>query len=142
MAKSKTNHNSTNLSADNSQSLRIDKWLWAARFCKTRSLARDWLKAGKVQYNGQRCKPSKVVEIGACIKLPAGFDEKTVVVEKLFDKRQSAPIASTMYTETEQSIQVREKNQQARKLSVFHSPRPDSRPDKKQRRQIIKFKQL
>jgi ribosome-associated heat shock protein Hsp15 len=63
-----------------------------------------------------------------------------VVVEKIFDKRQSAPLAQTMYTETEESVVQREKNAQARQLSAFHSPKPDNRPDKKQRRQIIKFK--
>jgi ribosome-associated heat shock protein Hsp15 len=122
-------------------SIRIDKWLWAARFCKTRAIARDWVQAGKVHYNQQRTKPSKVVEIGAIIKIPMGYDERIVTIKVLKDKRQSAVVAQTLYEESAASIAQREKNQQARKLSLFHSPRPDSRPDKKQRRQIIQFKQ-
>lgn len=137
----KTQTKKTIQTTNNIDPVRIDKWLWAARFCKTRSIARDWLKAGKVQYNGQRCKASKQVELGAQVKIPSGYDEKTVLVDAIFDKRQSATIAATMYTETPDSIALREKNHQARKLSAFHSPKPESRPDKKQRRQIIKFKQ-
>ena len=123
------------------QSVRLDKWLWAARFFKTRSLARDMIQAGKVQYNGQRSKPGKVVELGAVVTIPAGFDMKEVVIDQIKGQRQGAPLAQQMYTETEQSIAQRAKNAEARKLSAFHSPRPDSRPDKKQRRQIIQFKQ-
>lgn len=123
------------------RSVRLDKWIWAARFAKTRSLARDLVQSGKVHYKQQRTKPSRIVEIGALIRVPAGFDEKTVVVTKVFDNRQCALIAQTMYEETEESFLQREKNAQARKLSAFHSPRPETRPDKKQRRQLIKFKQ-
>jgi ribosome-associated heat shock protein Hsp15 len=121
-------------------SVRLDKWLWAARFFKTRSIARDMVQSGKVQYNGQRCKPSRSVELGATIIFPSGFDSKEVVVEQLSEHRKSAPLAQDMYKETEASLAQREKNAEARKLNAFHSPRPDSRPDKKQRRQIIQFK--
>lgn len=127
--------------SDNNVSVRIDKWLWAARFFKTRSVARDMVQSGKVQYNGQRCKASRTVEIGSTIMLPAGYDMKEVIVEQLSEHRKSAPLAQQMYTETAQSIVQREKNAEARKLSAFHSPRPESRPDKKQRRKIIQFKQ-
>ena len=121
--------------------VRLDKWLWAARFCKTRSVARDMVQSGKVQYNGQRCKPSRTVELGATIICPAGYDVKEVIVEGLSEQRRNAQQAQLLYTETPQSIAQREKNAEARKLSAFHSPRPDSRPDKKQRRKIIQFKQ-
>jgi len=120
--------------------VRLDKWLWAARFTKTRSIARDLIQSGKVTINQQRAKPSRAIELGAVIKVPVGFDFKIVVVEQIRDKRQSAPLAQEMYSETEESVEQREKNAQARQLSAFHSPKPDSRPDKKQRRQIIKFK--
>ena len=123
-----------------SLSVRLDKWIWAARFCKTRAIARELVQSGKVEYNGQRSKPSKIVEIGASIKLPAGYDIKEVIVLQVSDQRKGAPLAQLMYQETEESQALREKNAQARKLSAFHSPRPDSRPDKKQRRQIIQFK--
>ncbi|MBF7074350.1 ribosome-associated heat shock protein Hsp15 [Glaciecola sp. MH2013] len=121
--------------------VRIDKWLWAARFCKTRAIARELVQSGKVQYNKQRSKPSKIVDLGAIIVVPAGFDQKTVVVKEVNGQRRAAAFAQLMYEETPESIALREKNLAARRLSVFHSPRPDNRPDKKQRRQIIKFKQ-
>lgn len=123
------------------EDVRLDKWLWAARFCKTRSIARDLVQSGKVQYNQQRTKPSRVVELGAVIKIPAGFDIKTVVVKQVEGQRKGAALAQLLYEETADSMAQREKNAAARKLSIFHSPRPDQRPDKKQRRQIIKFKQ-
>lgn len=121
-------------------SVRLDKWLWAARFYKTRSLARDAVQSGKVQYNGQRSKPSKVVELGASIKVPQGYDVKDVEVLQLKDQRQAAPLAQLLYQETADSEKQRASNVEARKLSAFHSPKPDHKPDKKQRRQIIQFK--
>jgi len=126
---------------DTANDVRLDKWLWAARFCKTRSIARDLVQSGKVQYNNQRTKPSRVIELDALLKVPSGFDIKTIVVKQVAGQRRSAALAQLMYEETDESIALREKNAAARKLSIFHSPRPDNRPDKKQRRQIIKFKQ-
>lgn len=123
-------------------SVRLDKWLWAARFCKTRAIAREWIQAGKVHYNGQRAKPSKLVEVGALVKIPQGYDQKEVGIVALSDKRGSATVAQQLYQETQASQAQREKNAQARKLSSFHSPRPEVRPDKKQRRQLIKMKHL
>jgi ribosome-associated heat shock protein Hsp15 len=143
---SKKNANQSHSSSKNNgkkqdaNDVRIDKWLWAARFCKTRAIARELVQSGKVQYNKQRSKPSKVVELGATIQIPAGFDYKTVIVKEVVGQRRGAPQAQLMYEETEESIALREKNAAARKLSIFHSPRPESRPDKKQRRQIIRFK--
>jgi|TARA_R110002096_G_scaffold112101_1_gene244385 ribosome-associated heat shock protein Hsp15 len=126
---------------DESKSVRLDKWLWAARFYKTRSLARDAVQSGKVQYNGQRSKPGKIVELGATIKVPQGYDFKDVLVVQLKEQRLGAPLAQLMYKETQASETLRASNAEARKLSIFHSPKPDHRPDKKQRRQIIQFKQ-
>lgn len=141
MKKAKSAQNKHQQSGPSDLTVRLDKWLWAARFFKTRALARDMVQSGKVQYNKQRAKPSRTVDIGAEIKVPAGFDMKTVIVNAINENRQSAVKAQLMYTETEQSVQQRESNAIARKLSIFHSPRPDNRPDKKQRRQIIQFKQ-
>jgi ribosome-associated heat shock protein Hsp15 len=124
-----------------SNTVRLDKWLWAARFFKTRAIAREAIQGGKVQYNGQRSKPSKQVEVEATVIIPAGFDVKQVVVKGLSDKRQNAALAQTLYAETQESLEQREKNKQARKLASFHNPKPDGRPDKKQRRSIIRFKQ-
>jgi ribosome-associated heat shock protein Hsp15 len=122
------------------ESVRLDKWLWAARFFKTRSLAREVVQSGKVHYDGHRVKPGKTVELGALIKVPAGWDTKEVIVRQVIDKRQGAALAQQLYEETQQSVAKREENQVARKLSSFHSPKPETKPDKKQRRQIIKFK--
>ncbi len=122
------------------ENVRIDKWLWAARLFKTRANAREAVQAGKIHYNGQRTKPSKTVELNATLKVPAGFDTKELVITEIFDKRRAAPMIIGMYTETAESIAKREKNAEARQLSAFHSPKPDTKPDKKQRRQIIHLK--
>lgn len=127
---------------DNNTALkvRLDKWIWAARLTKTRALARDLIQAGKVHYNGQKSKPGKIVELGALIKVPAGWDVKEVEVTGIEEKRQPAKLAEMMYQETADSVAKREQNQLARKMQTFHSPKPENRPDKKQRRELIKFK--
>ncbi len=119
--------------------VRLDKWLWAARFYKTRSIARTMIDGGKVHYNGQRSKPSKVVEVGATITLRQGHLQKQVVIEKISDQRRGAPEAQTLYQETQASIEQREEQALQRKM-MAHNPSPERRPDKKQRRDIIKFK--
>lgn len=126
---------------NSSVQVRIDKWMWAARFFKTRSLARSVIQSGKVTYNGQKCKPGKIVEVGAVVKFPQGYDLKEVTIAAISEQRQGAAIAQTLYKETEASLAQRESNQEARKLSAFHSPRPDSKPDKKQRRELLRVKQ-
>ncbi|MCL1144210.1 ribosome-associated heat shock protein Hsp15 [Shewanella gaetbuli] len=122
--------------------VRLDKWLWAARFYKTRALAKDMINGGKVHYNGQRTKSSKNAEVGAKIRLRQGHDDKEVVIVKLSEQRQGAAIAQTLYQETEQSITKREFNAEARRLNILNNPAPDNKPDKKQRRQILRFKDL
>jgi ribosome-associated heat shock protein Hsp15 len=119
--------------------IRLDKWLWACRFYKTRALAKAAIDGGKVHYAGQKPKPGKIVQIGDLIKLRQGFDEKTVQVEALSDKRGSAPIAQTLYSETAESIKKREEITQMRKLSA---PQRGPKPDKKQRRMIHRFKNI
>ncbi len=125
---------------DESLAVRLDKWLWAARFYKTRTIARDMIKGGKVSYNGNKAKSSKVVEPGATIKLTRGYNEITVTIKLVSDQRRGAPEAQLMYEETAESIKKREDEALARKTNALLSPRPDSRPDKKQRRQIVNFK--
>lgn len=122
-------------------SVRLDKWLWAARFYKTRGLARDMIDGGKVHYNGQRTKPSKAVEVGATIRLRQGHDEKEVVVLALSEHRSKAEIAQQLYRETPDSIRQREQNAEARKLNTQFAPSPERRPDKKERRTLLKIKQ-
>ena len=120
--------------------LRLDKWLWACRFYKTRSLAKDMIEGGQVHYNGQRCKASKTVEPGATIKLTQGTDERTVVVLGLSDKRLAAPLAQALYQETEQSVQLRQERAELRKMNVLFAPHPETKPDKKMRRQLLLIK--
>ncbi|MBD0787599.1 ribosome-associated heat shock protein Hsp15 [Vibrio sp. Y2-5] len=122
-----------------SEEVRLDKWLWAARFYKTRSIARNMVDGGKVHYNGQRSKPSKIVELGAVITLRQGQEEKTVTIDRISDQRRGAPEAQTLYSETPESIEKRERQALVRKLNA-HNPSPDRRPDKKQRRDLLKFK--
>ena len=120
--------------------VRLDKWLWAARFYKTRSLARDMIQGGKVHYNGQRGKASKIVEVGALLSIRQGDVIKQVRVEILSDQRRGAPIAETLYKETEESIKKREQYQTLRKLSLQNAPHPERKPNKKQRRELIQAK--
>lgn len=120
--------------------VRLDKWLWAARFYKTRSIAREMIEGGKVHYNGQRAKPSKLVEVGAMIVLRQGNEQKTIRVLAINDQRRTAREAEYLYQETPESIEKRENIAQARKLNALAMPHPDRRPDKKERRTLIKFK--
>ncbi|MCK3657928.1 heat-shock protein [Pasteurellaceae bacterium Pebbles2] len=129
----------TNVKNDeNDDDVRLDKWLWAARFYKTRTIAKEMIDGGKVHYNGQRTKPNKSVEVGAKIKLRQGNEEKEVNVIALSAQRRGAPEAQLLYTETEQSQIQREKMALARKMNVM--PHPDRRPNKKERRDLLKFK--
>lgn len=121
--------------------IRLDKWLWAARFYKTRTIAKEMIDGGKVHYNGQRSKPNKTVEIGAIIKLRQGNEEKSVEVIALSAQRRGAPEAQLLYQETEQSIEQRAKMAIARKINALTMPHPDRRPNKKERRDLLKFKQ-
>lgn len=120
--------------------VRLDKWLWAARFYKTRSLAREMVEGGKVHYNGQRTKPSKIIEVGAILTLRQGSDQKTIQVLAITEQRRSATEAQLLYQETQESITKRETIAQARKLNALTMPHPDRKPDKKERRNLIKFK--
>ncbi|MEH6454620.1 MAG: ribosome-associated heat shock protein Hsp15 [Psychromonas sp.] len=120
--------------------IRLDKWLWAARFYKTRSIARDMIQGGKVHYNGQRGKASKIVELGALLNIRQGDVIKQVSVEILYDQRRGAPIAETLYQETQESIKKRDEYQTLRKLSLQNAPHPERKPNKKQRRELIQAK--
>lgn len=125
---------------DSTSTVRLDKWLWAARFFKTRSLAKAAIEGGKVHYNRARCKPSRMVEIGASIRMQLGWDEKTVIIREILDKRQGAAIAQTLYEETQDSIARREQNAQQRKTMNAAAASPNHRPNKKERRDLIRLK--
>ncbi|WP_286240451.1 ribosome-associated heat shock protein Hsp15 [Neptuniibacter halophilus] len=119
--------------------VRLDKWLWAARFYKTRAIAKQMIDGGKVHYNGQRTKCSRHVEIGATLQVRQGFDEKEVVVIALSDQRRGAGEAQKLYEETETSVRKREEHAAQRK-AMGSSLNPRNRPNKKERRQIRSFK--
>lgn len=122
------------------EAVRLDKWLWAARIYKTRALAREMIEGGKVHYNGQRSKPGKVVEPGAILMLRQGNDERTIVVKGITEQRRPASEAVALYEETTESIEKREKVALARKMNALTMPHPDRRPDKKERRDLMRFK--
>lgn len=122
--------------------IRLDKWLWAARFYKTRALATDAIKGGKVHLNGQRFKPSHSAEISQHIRIKKESIEQSVVIQELSGKRGPATIAQTLYEETQDSIELREKRSQERKAIFDGMPQYTvRRPSKKDRRKIIQFKQ-
>jgi ribosome-associated heat shock protein Hsp15 len=118
------------------ENVRIDKWLWAARFFKTRSLATDAVDGGKVRLNGDRVKPARGVKVGDRLKIDNGSTEWEVVVRELAEKRGSATIAQTLYAETEESITMRQEKSEQRKF--FREPSSDikGRPTKRDRRHL------
>ena len=123
------------------QKVRLDKWLWAARFYKTRALAKGAIEGGKVHYDGQRCKVSKTVDLGARITLRQGFDEKTVEVKAISDQRRGAPEAQKLYEETVESIKQRMDEAERRRVMKSSMLTPDHKPNKKERRDMKRFRQ-
>lgn len=115
--------------------VRLDKWLWAARFFKTRALAKAAIEGGKVHCRGERCKPSKEPKVGDELVIRVGFDARTVVIRALSAVRRGAPEAQTLYEETPQSLAAREEAAAQRKVGAL-GMQTDGRPSKKQRRQI------
>jgi ribosome-associated heat shock protein Hsp15 len=121
-----------------SDSIRIDKWLWAARFFKTRSLATDAVEGGKVRLNGERVKPARSVKAGDTLAIDNGATEWEVVVRNLADKRGSASVAQTLYSETERSIAERQKKAEQRQFYREPGEAIKGRPTKRDRRQLDK----
>jgi ribosome-associated heat shock protein Hsp15 len=127
---------------DNSKDVkvRLDKWLWAARFYKTRAIAKSAIEGGKVHYEGHKSKVSKVVELGAKLKIRQGVDEKTVVITTISDQRRGAVEAALLYQETAESIKHRMDETELRRKFNKSNPLFDHKPNKKERRQIHKFR--
>ena len=121
--------------------VRLDKWLWAARFFRTRNLSRDAIEGGKVWYEGARPKVSRDVELGAEIRIRQGFDEKTVLVRALSAERRGATEAAQLYEETSASIAGREAEAAERRMARAGFQAPSTRPDKRDRRLIHRFEQ-
>jgi len=122
------------------QEVRVDKWLWAARFFKTRRLATEAIQGGKVHLNGVRIKASKCIKEGAQINITQGGLERIYIVNAVSDKRGPAPVAQLLYEETEESKRLAEVHKENMKNSsnYIHT---EGRPTKKDRRLIHRFKQ-
>ena len=120
------------------EKVRLDQWLWAARFYKTRSLSKTAINIGKVKVNGKSCKPSKEIVISDEVLIRAKHSQKTVIVSFLSNIRQNATLASKLYVETEESIDTRLR-EQALKKSSFDLRVNSVKPNKKQRRQLDSF---
>lgn len=120
-------------------SLRLDKWLWAARFYKTRSLATAAISAGHVHLNAERVKPAKTVKLGDIVRIRKGSVEMTVSVDGISGKRGSATLAQALYTESEQSIASREQSR-ARIRAESAGAVMDHKPNKQERRALVRIK--
>jgi len=127
---------------DDDDKVRLDKWLWAARFFKTRNMAKEAIDGGKVHCDGQRVKPSKEAVVGLELTIRQNWDEKTVVIKALSDQRRGAPEAALLYEETESSIALREKRAAERKAGLGSFIVSDHRPNKKERRHIHRFQRI
>ena len=120
--------------------LRLDRWLWAARFFKTRGLATSAIEGGKVRLNGSRAKKSKEVKVGDLVRIMKMPDEFHVRVRALSPHRRSAPEAAKLYEETPESIEARELMKAQAKSDPIHEFKFKGRPSKKERRDIGRFK--
>lgn len=127
--------------SDTPDKVRIDKWLWAARFFKTRSLAKQAVEGGKVQCDGQRVKPSKDITVGLMLTVRQGWDDKTVEVRALSEQRRGAPEARLLYEETADSCERRERRAAERKAGGLAGQIiSDHKPAKKERRQLQRLR--
>ena len=122
------------------EKVRIDKWLWAARFFKTRSMAAQAVSGGKVHLNGARIKPARIVQKGDELRIRRGEVEFVVIVQDIADRRGPAREAQLLYEETEASIRLREETREQKRLEAAgRMYGPVRRPDKRARRQIRSF---
>ncbi len=121
-------------------SVRLDRWLWAARFFKTRRLAVEAIKTGKVSVDGVRAKPARAVKLGQRLSVRKGLQTFEVDVEGLSEQRGPAAVAQTLYRETEDSLAARERQRSELKMAAAAQPRPEHRPERRDRRALAAFK--
>ena len=124
------------MAADDTMRVRLDKWLWAARFYRTRALAAEAIRGGHVRQNGAPTRPARPVRVGDELRIRKGIFTWQVLVDGLSDRRGPAREAGQLYHETEESRQARAALRAQRRLA---SPRPARRPDKRARRHIHRF---
>lgn len=122
-------------------SIRIDKWLWAARFFKTRTLAARACELGRIQVNHQPVKPSREVRLGEFLQIRTEGGDFEIEVQLLSDVRGPAPVAQTLYRETDESKEARRKAAEERKAMMHYTPAPATRPSKRDRRKIHRFRE-
>jgi ribosome-associated heat shock protein Hsp15 len=127
------------MTGNETSSVRLDKWLWAARFFKTRPLARKAIEGGKVRVEGARAKAGRSVQVGQRLEIRQGLQQYTITVLALSDKRGPATLARSLYEECEESQKQREKASLERKAAAQAEPDFGNRPDKYQRRRIRKL---
>lgn len=121
-------------------SVRLDKWLWAARFFKTRSVAREAVSGGKVQLNGNRAKPGRTIKPGDELRIQRGEDVYLITIVEPSSRRGPATVARNLYEESDENRLKRESLAEERKLSRQQHATRERRPDKRQRRRIVRFK--
>lgn len=126
---------------EQAESVRLDKWLWVARFFKTRALASAAVAGGKVHVNGARVKPAHMLRAGDTLAITRGPERHAIVVRGISGRRGPAADAQHLYEETAASMALRQRHAELRKLAALASPAPPRRPDKRSRRLIHRFKQ-
>jgi ribosome-associated heat shock protein Hsp15 len=129
------------VSATSIEAVRLDVWLWAARFFKTRSLAKQAIDGGKIEINGDTAKPAKQLHVGDELRISRGIERLVVRVIALSEQRGSASVAQTLYAETPESIATREQQRELRRLTGAAFEHPRSRPDKHFRKLLRGFKE-
>jgi ribosome-associated heat shock protein Hsp15 len=120
--------------------VRLDKWLWAARFFKSRSLAARACELGRIQLNSQPAKAAREIRIGDMLRVTNDGGEFQIEVQLLSEVRGPASVAQTLYRETDESREARVKVAAERKANMIFEPAPQNRPSKRDRRQIIRFR--
>lgn len=124
---------------DKTGKVRVDKWLWAARFFKTRTLAKTAIEGGKVQIDGQRLKVSREIVPGDILRVRQGWDEREIIVTAVSDQRRGAPIAQTLYEETPESMARRARAAEARKAAGAMA-KPSQKPGKHERKALERLR--
>lgn len=120
--------------------VRVDVWLWAARFFKTRSLAKEAIAGGRIDVNGGGCKPAKALHVGDRLRINRAEERWEVEVVALSERRGPASVAQALYRETDASAAAREAARELHRLGGSGLLRPPKRPDKHSRRQLRQFK--